>query len=354
MPPCICLPPSVLIHCHILPFSLPLLPTIRLYRRCQATHWGKKGDTDRHKPACKALRKGAPSGMPFASPSTSSSGAEPASGSGGAGRSYGGANRKHKDSATTPETDAAAAGAGSSAVAAEAAPAPAPAPAPANPVSSISRYGKSSLRRIPETIVGAGGTKSEEFDDLCPICLDNKAFAIVDGSTAGMCYACGQSICGACYDGGRLVLKCRKCPVCRVDLWSETHEESFKQLLNLSVTREPGAHTQAMQQLIGKGYHLGRGVAQNQTEAEKWICLAAESGYGESQVFLANMYLHLGLNATDGMMTGRMHDARAVQVPNADPISPTEASADYFAKSLKWSKRAVMQGKDERCYGSGI
>ena len=150
------------------------------------------------------------------------------------------------------------------------------------------------------------------------------------------------------------MLKCRKCPVCRVDLWSETHEESFKQLLNLSVTREPGAHTQAMQQLIGKGYHLGRGVAQNQTEAEKWICLAAESGYGESQVFLANMYLHLGLNATDGMMTGRMHDARAVQVPNADPISPTEASADYFAKSLKWSKRAVMQGKDERCYGSGI
>ena len=80
-----------------------------LYHRCQANHWGKKGDPDRHKVMCKALRKGAASGAP---PSASSSGGGgPASASGGAnwrghasGGGGGGAGSSSDPPATIPIT----------------------------------------------------------------------------------------------------------------------------------------------------------------------------------------------------------------------------------------------------------
>ena len=41
-----------------------------------------------------------------------------------------------------------------------------------------------------------------EEENLCPICLDNEDDATVDGNNCGMCFACGQSYCGACNAGG--------------------------------------------------------------------------------------------------------------------------------------------------------
>ena len=42
----------------------------------------------------------------------------------------------------------------------------------------------------------------DEFENPCPVCLDNEDDANVDGNMCGMCTACGQSYCGACKAGG--------------------------------------------------------------------------------------------------------------------------------------------------------
>ena len=97
------MPPSVVfVNISTAP---PFFHPFPLYRRCQANHWGKKGDPDRHKHVCKALRKGAASGT---LPSNSSSGGGgPASASGGAnwrGHASGGSSGDDGSSSDPPAT----------------------------------------------------------------------------------------------------------------------------------------------------------------------------------------------------------------------------------------------------------
>eukprot|EP00729_Bicosta_minor_P017331 gene17331-biopygen7477 len=74
---------------------------------------------------------------------------------------------------------------------------------------------------------GGGGGKAaaaavdvdddDEIENPCPICLDNEDDATVDGKFPGMCFACGQSYCGACKAGG-LADRSPNCPTCRAPL----------------------------------------------------------------------------------------------------------------------------------------
>lgn len=42
----------------------------------------------------------------------------------------------------------------------------------------------------------------DDVEHPCPISLGHEDDAVVDGNHAGMCFACGQSYCGACRAGG--------------------------------------------------------------------------------------------------------------------------------------------------------
>eukprot|EP00729_Bicosta_minor_P033105 gene33105-biopygen1981 len=90
-----------------------------------------------------------------------------------------------------------------------------------------------------------GGGEEDELENPCPICLDNEDYATVDGNNAGICFACGQSYCGACNAGG-LAGRSPNCPTCRAP-FRVSDEENFKRLWKLVHDRSPGRHTRAAQ-----------------------------------------------------------------------------------------------------------
>ena len=134
----------------------------------------------------------------------------------------------------------------------------------------------------------AGFVNDDEIENPCPICLDNEGDATVDGESAGMCSACGQSYCGACKAGG-LADRSPNCPTCRAPL-IVSDEKEFTRWWKLVHDRSAGRHTPAAQYHLGCMYETGRGVEQDHVEAAKWYRKAAEAGYAPAQSNLGNMY----------------------------------------------------------------
>eukprot|EP00729_Bicosta_minor_P006998 gene6998-biopygen5172 len=130
--------------------------------------------------------------------------------------------------------------------------------------------------------------EEDEIENPCPICLDNEDDATVDGEIAGICFACGQSYCGACKAGG-LATRSPNCPTCRAP-FGVSGEENFKRLWKLVHDRSPGRHTLAAQCSLGAMYNNGEGVQRNHVEAAKWYRKPAEAGDADAQFNIGVMY----------------------------------------------------------------
>eukprot|EP00729_Bicosta_minor_P007498 gene7498-biopygen19921 len=128
----------------------------------------------------------------------------------------------------------------------------------------------------------------DEIENPCPICLDNEDDATVDGNLFGMCFACGQSYCGACNAGG-FANRSPNCPTCRAP-FSVSDKEKFERLRKLEHDRSPGRHTPLAQYILGIMYCTGEGVEQDDVEAAKWYRMAAEAGIATAQNNLGSMY----------------------------------------------------------------
>eukprot|EP00729_Bicosta_minor_P007499 gene7499-biopygen19922 len=145
---------------------------------------------------------------------------------------------------------------------------------------------------------GGGGGKSaaaavdiDEEDGIenpCPICLDNEDDATVDGNRLGMCFACGQSYCGACNAGG-FADRSPNCPTCRAP-FSVSDEEDFTRLRKLEHDRSPGRHTPLAQYILGNMSYYGEGVEKDHVEAVKWYRKSAEAGEVGAQFNFGLMY----------------------------------------------------------------
>ena len=308
---------------------------------CQRAHWGQKGDPDRHKPVCKGIRAaaaaaqetmeggggsaeaGGDSATDGATPSTKASkdvdihkrrcgDSQGGSGSGdepehtlpkvcaSCGESKGKpkfTNGQWKDDASgvcrecegqTNEVPRAEGG-----VENPTAPAP-PGKTPLAPSAGV-RTSAGAAASEPALVTN----ECKEFEHRCPICLSNEDDACVNGSQHGMCTACGQMFCSACngavkaqaivVDGkvkmgaaswtkDALHLQCKNCPMCRAEIFP-SFEQQFKRCLKLVNDRSPGRYSSSAFFQIGLMYKDGHGVAQSDTEAAKWLTLAAERGY---------------------------------------------------------------------------
>eukprot|EP00729_Bicosta_minor_P033117 gene33117-biopygen30718 len=152
----------------------------------------------------------------------------------------------------------------------------------------------------------------DEIENPCPICLDNEDDATVDGKSAGMCYACGQSYCGACNTADR-VGRSPNCPTCRAPI-NVSDKEKFKRCWKLVHDRSAGRHTPAAQCTLGLMYNTGEGVEQDHVEAAKWYRKSAEAGFADAQCNLSAVYL----------------GGKGVE--------------QNFAKGVKWLQLAAVQG----------
>ena len=128
----------------------------------------------------------------------------------------------------------------------------------------------------PTTPVAESGAEEEDSEHDCPICMANADDQRVAGVDCGMCFACGQMVCGECKP--KLEASVRDCPTCRAP-FRVSAEESFARLWRLVHDRSPGRHTPRAQFNLGTCYEEGTGVRQDDTEAVKWFRLAAEGGY---------------------------------------------------------------------------
>ena len=136
---------------------------------------------------------------------------------------------------------------------------------------------------------GSGVGGEDEDENLCPICLDNKDDAWVEGSPPQICAACGQLYCGACCAGG-LARKSPNCPTCRAP-FRVSDEENFKRCWKLVHDRSPGRHTKYAQGCLGVCYMEGKGVKQDVAEAFKWCKRAADNGYGAAMFMTGALYM---------------------------------------------------------------
>lgn len=140
----------------------------------------------------------------------------------------------------------------------------------------------------------ASAAVEDEIENPCPICLDNEDDATVDGTTFGMCSACGQMYCGACNESG-LAYRSPNCPTCRAPLIVSVKENS-KRYWKLVHGRSPGRYTLVAQTKLGamyaQGLVNGRVVAQDHATAVLWFRRSAESGEPVAQFTLGDLYEH--------------------------------------------------------------
>lgn len=171
---------------------------------------------------------------------------------------------------------------------------------------------------------------SDEYENPCPLCLDNEDDATIDGIYAGFCWACGQQYCGAC-NSTKMVAQIDKCPTCRApyDVSDVTDFENCRKLVH---DRPSGRHTRVAQYNLGLAYAQGLGVRQNHADAAKYTKLSADQGYPKAQHNLGNSY------------------RQGVGVPQDD------------AKAVKYFKLAADQGHglaafnlgSSYCHGIGV
>ena len=130
-----------------------------------------------------------------------------------------------------------------------------------------------------------------ELKNPCPMCLEHEATADVDKHSTGMCYACGQSFCGACTWQEELHHQLNTCPCCRASFVHSTPRKGFELLWKLIHDRSPGPHTPRAQCILALCFQEGNGVKRSLADAFKFFLKAAEAGHHKAQVNLANWYL---------------------------------------------------------------
>eukprot|EP00729_Bicosta_minor_P032700 gene32700-biopygen10627 len=211
---------------------------------------------------------------------------------------------------------------------------------------------------------GGGGGKAaasavvidddDDDENPCPICLDNEDDATVDGESAGICYACGQSYCGACNTADR-VGRSPNCPTCRAPL-IVSDEENFKRLLQLEHDRSPGRHTPVAQYNLGTVYRDGEGVEQDHVEAVKWFRKAAEAGDAAAQFNLGVMYRD-GEGVEQDHVEAVKWYRKAAEAADADAqcnlgnmYENGEGVAQDHVEAAKWYRKAAEAGDaDAQC-----
>jgi len=203
---------------------------------------------------------------------------------------------------------------------------------------------------------GGGAADDDEFENPCPVCLDNEDDAYVDGKTSGQCSACGQMVCGACNAG---ISATQKCPTCRAPL-IVSHEEVFKRLWKLVHNRSPGRHTPAAQNRLGLAYADGTGVGQDGKEAVKWYRCAADQGDGSAQFNLGKMYGNgQGVEQDDKEAVkwyrlAAEHGFAAAQCNLGVAYANGEGVAQDYAEAVKWVQLSAVQGQKEALKVLGI
>lgn len=171
-------------------------------------------------------------------------------------------------------------------------PAPPPTPPAEAEAADYDAGGSAATATATVNTTGTGNSAgdSDEYEDLCPICLDNASGATVKGVCPGTCFACGQSYCGACNSGPqKLSGKCPTCPVCRAS-FLVSDKVDFMRCHSLVHARSQGVHTPGALFNLGTMYATGHGTPQNITEALKCLTLAADQGSREAQFNLAIRY----------------------------------------------------------------
>ena len=229
---------------------------------CQRTHWGKKGDPDRHKPVCKAVRAAA---------------AAAESRGGGGGGAKAGSNNGTRGAA--PSTNA--------------------------PEDTPKRLCTGSQG-------GSGCEDGDEPEHPCPICLANEDDASVDGKDPDMCNVCGQQYCGACFqkiliqlpdnltfeamlqdihEVVEMMAEKSTCALCRGQFLGTDPEEDFERLSNLVHGRSPGRHTPQAQFKLGSLYWSGTGTEKDVGHALKLFQLAADVGHMQAAYNTGIIYM---------------------------------------------------------------
>eukprot|EP00729_Bicosta_minor_P032625 gene32625-biopygen27452 len=211
---------------------------------------------------------------------------------------------------------------------------------------------------------GGGGAPTvvidddDEIENPCPICLDNEDDAIVDGAHYGMCYACGQSYCGACNTADR-VGRLLNCPTCRAPL-IVSDEKAFKRCWKLEHDRSPGRHTPVAQYNLGCLYETGNGVKQDHVEAAKWYRKAgkaAEAGYAMAQCNLGIMYRD-GEGVEQDHVEAAKWYRKSAEAGNA--VAQFNLGAAYYngegveqdlTEALNWTQLAAVQGHEKALEG---
>lgn len=288
---------------------------------CQRTHWGKKGDPDRHKPVCKEVRAAAAA-------------AAESRGGGGGGAKAGSNNATH---GATPSTNA-----------------------PED----------TSKHRCTASQGGSGGEDGDEPEHPCPICLANEDDASVDGKDPDMCHVCGQQYCGACFqkiwiqlpdnltvealqqdahEVAEMMVEKSTCALCREQFWGIDPEEDFKRLSNLVHGRSPGRHTPQAQFKLGMLYAGGNGTEKNVGHALKLFQLAADAAHVEALTQLGVHY-----NQGDGVeqdsaaavrffMRAAEHGSdNAAYCAGAVYMSPQAGLKRDYAAARKWFRRSDL------------
>ena len=184
---------------------------------------------------------------------------------------------------------------------------------------------KKQCKKLQKSAPAVGGkgesVGGEEIETRCPICLDHDDDAHVGGSLPSVCYACGQSFCGACNAEG-FERRLHGCPICRAPTVSA--EGNFVRCRKLLRTRSPGRHTKQAQAFVGKCYMHGMGVAQDDARAFKWFKRAADNGHGPAMVVTASFYLG-GVGVAKDVATGVEYLQRGAEITPAGSDSNAAA-----------------------------
>jgi len=197
----------------------------------------------------------------------------------------------------------------------------------------------------------AASDDDDEVENPCPICLDNKDDAYVDGKGGGMCTACGQSYCGSCNTTEKIG-QVTACPTCRAPL-RPSREEDFKRCWKLVHDRSPGRHTPAAQNKLGAMYQDGQGVKQNYEEAIKWRRRSAEQGCASAQHNLGNMCNH-GKGVKQDYAAAMKWYRCAAEQGHASAQNNLGTMYDIgqgvkqdYTTAIKWYTRAAEQGFED-------
>eukprot|EP00729_Bicosta_minor_P032555 gene32555-biopygen9518 len=211
---------------------------------------------------------------------------------------------------------------------------------------------------------GGGGAptvvidEEDEIENPCPVCLDTEDDAAVDGRSAGMCSACGQSYCGVCNMGG-LANRSPNCPTCRAPL-IVSDEKNFTRGWKLVHDRSPGRHTPAVQCSLGATYSIGKGVEQDHVEAVKWFRKASEAGFAKAQFNLGIMYGKGEGVEQDHVMAAKWY-RKSAEAGNAHAQCMLGNMYDNgngveqdHVEAAKWYRKAAAAGDAHAQYNLGV